>query len=477
MKSSITPNFAPRISHSGGRLLGGILIAASVLAAARCTDRDQGRLARRILEDHRARSRVKPLPAAQVIRLRLRAISTGATGDEMIEWDEGNYRETVSSACWKTVRGIQAGKEYFSDEDGVTRVTSDPLRFELRTRAYFWRRGYLFDNQQGARVDLGPADGASVSVRVTPRGGDPLLLTFDRRDLRLLGARARHFELVFASPTHLRDSSRRESPVDVEILWNGLPTGSLADTTVGGWTGRWSGKPIPVALSRLGRALTIPARVSGQTVRLALDASQDGPLRVRDSVADRLGLAFTDDVYGRRVARGARLEIGEVSFSSLVVGRTASLPEGIDAEAGGTLLRETVVELNPEAGSLRLHDPARWVIPEGFFRGLLDDDGNRAVAILQRKGERLRLLGPTAVPGALVLIPAAAKRFGLSEESRRVRGFHWGAPLPELSVVIGSDSEADFGEDGRLGWDLALAFHAFVDLPHRWVYLKPLARR
>ena len=83
------------------------------------------------------------MPAAQVIRLRLRAISTGATGDEMIEWDEGNYRETVSSACWKTVRGIQAGREYFSDEDGVTRVTSDPLRFELRTRAYFWRRGYL----------------------------------------------------------------------------------------------------------------------------------------------------------------------------------------------------------------------------------------------------------------------------------------------------------------------------------------------
>jgi hypothetical protein len=458
-----------------GRLSLVLLAASSLVAGAGCGERNQVRLARRILQDHRTRARVKPLPAAQVLRLQLHSPSGRGTGTQTIEWDGINYRETVSSACWKTVRGIQAGREYFSDEDGVTRVAADPLLHELVTRFYFWRRAYLFDDQQGARVDLGPADGASVSVKVTPRGGDPLLLTFDRRDLRLLSARARHFDLVFSSPTRLRDSSRRESPVDVEMVWTGLPTGMLADTASGGWTGRWSGSPQSVALSRLGRALTLPAHVSGEAVTLALDAAVDGPLRLRNSLADRLKLAFTPDVFDRAVASGASFQIGDVSFPSLVVEKTDSLPDGIDAAAGGTVLRETVVEIDPESASLRLHDPAKWVIPQGFFRGLVDDDGNRAAAILQRKGLRLRLLGPTARAGALVLTPEAARRFGVTGQSSTISGLFWGAPLADLSVSIGSDSDADFGEDGRLGWDVALAFHVFFDLPHRWAYLK--ARR
>jgi hypothetical protein len=156
-----------------------------------------------------------------------------------------------------------------------------------------------------------------------------------------------------------------------------------------------------------------------------------------------------------------------------VVERTDSLPDGIDAAAGGTVLRATVVEIDPEAESLRLYDPARWVIPQGFFRGLVDDDGNRAAAIFQRKGLRLRLLGPTATAAALVLTPEAARRFGMSVQASTISGLHWGAPLADLSASIGSDSDADFGEDGRFGWDVALAFHIFFDMPHRWAYLKP----
>jgi hypothetical protein len=249
----------------------------------------------------------------------------------------------------------------------------------------------------------------------------------------------------------------------------------LADTASGGWTGRWSGSPQSVALSRLGRALTFRAHVSGEAVTLALDAAVDGPLRVRDLLADRLKLVFTSDVFDRAVARGASLQIGDVSFPSLVVERTDSLPDGIDAEAGGTVLRETVVEIDPEAASLRLHDPAKWVIPQGFFRGLVDDDGNRAAAILQRKGLKLRLLGPTATAGALVLTPEAARRFGVSGQASTISGLFWGAPLADLPVSISADSDADFGEDGRFGWDVALAFHVFFDMPHRWAYLK--ARR
>src|SRR5262249_6973457 len=202
--------------------------------ATACTNREADRLARRILQDHRVRAKVKPLPAAQVLQLRLRSPSGRGSGFETIEWEDINYRETVSSACWKTVQGIQAGKEYFSDEDGVTRVTADPLLTELVTRFYFWRRGYLFEGQQGARVGFGPAERETVSVRLTPRGGNPLLLIFDRRDLRLLAAQSRHFDLAFSSPARMRDSSRRGTPVDVEILRAGLPTGLLADTAAGG---------------------------------------------------------------------------------------------------------------------------------------------------------------------------------------------------------------------------------------------------
>ena len=143
-------------------MLSFVLLAVSLLtAAAGCGERNQVRLARRILEDHRARARVKPLSSAQVLRLELRSRSGRGAGTQTIEWDGINYRETVSSACWKTVRGIQAGREYFSDEDGVTRVSAEPLLHELVTRFYFWRRAYLFDDQERAHVDLGPADGAS----------------------------------------------------------------------------------------------------------------------------------------------------------------------------------------------------------------------------------------------------------------------------------------------------------------------------
>jgi hypothetical protein len=209
-------------------------------------------------------------------------------------------------------------------------------------------------------------------------------------------------------------------------------------------------------------------------VTLALDAAVDGPVRVRDSLADRLKLAFTPDVFDRQVGRGASLEIGDVSFPSLVVERTDSLPDGIDAAAGGTVLRETVVEIDPESVSLRLYDPARWVIPEGFLRALVDDDGNRPAAIFQRKAVVLRLLGPTATVGTLVLTPEAARRLGLSGQTFRISGLHWGGvDLADLSASLGSDSVADFGEDGRFGWDVALAFHVFFDMPHRWAYLKP----
>ena len=81
-----------------------------------------------------------------MIRLALSAPGTSATGFHEIEWDARSYRETVSSAGFTTIRGLQGGKAYFTDEDGVTRVVSEPVLAELITRSYFWRRAYLFED-------------------------------------------------------------------------------------------------------------------------------------------------------------------------------------------------------------------------------------------------------------------------------------------------------------------------------------------
>jgi hypothetical protein len=35
--------------------------------------------------------------------------------------------------------------------------------------------------------------------------------------------------------------------------------------------------------------------------------------------------------------------------------------------------------------------------------------------------------------------------------------------------------DSDWGEDGRIGMDVLLRFHVYLDLPRRWVYLRPLA--
>jgi hypothetical protein len=453
------------------RLFGGILLLAS-LAAAGCTDRAQASLARRILQDHRARARVKPLAAAQLVRMHLASPAAGASGDATIQWDGENFRETVTSAGLTTVRGIQGGKGYFQDEDGVTRVVAEPFFSELVTRFYFWKRGYLFDDQERARVSLGPADDATVSVRIVPRGGEPLLLTFDRRDLRLRSARSRRLDLVFSSATRFRDSSRQQAAVDGEIVWIGLPTGPLSDTEAGGWSGRWGEGAAEAPFARLGRSVTFPARISGELVTLALDAAEDGPLRVRAGLADRLHLVFARDVFGRTVARGARLAVGGFSYDSLAVERSDALGEGIDAAAGAVFFRETVVEIDPNAGLARFHDPVRWVSANGFFRALVDDDGNRPAAIVRRKGQSLRLLAPTAIAGPLLLTPQALARLGLSGPVE-ISGLHLGMALPPLPAIPSTGSEADFGEDGRLGWDLVLRFHVFFDLPHRWMYLKP----
>jgi hypothetical protein len=450
------------------------------LAAAGCGERSDLGIARRILETHRRKARVKPLPGAQVVRLALTAAgSKGEAGTGRIEWDGQNYRETVDSAGWTTVRGIQAGKAFWTDEDSVTRVCSEPVLAELLTRSYFWRRAYLFDDLAGARLSLGPAEGKTVSVELRPRGGNPLRLTFVQGG-DLLSARSPGFAVDFRGPSAFTDRSRPDAPVDAEIRAVSLPSNALADKEAGGWSATWTSSPAEVSLSRAGGGIAMDGAIAGVPTRIAFDGSADGPLEIRAGLAQRLGLAPRMDVYGRRVARAGPLTVGSVSWPELLVQVSDRLPEGCDARAGGVFLRETVVELEAPANRIRLYDPRKWSPPPGFFKGLLDDDGDRATAILTFDGKLLRLRA--GVPGPPILLAReAARRVGLPESGQAE--LKWGtAPLPPLAISFpalsvsfpASGFDTEWGEDGALGQDVILRFHTFLDLPRRWAYLRPL---
>ena len=460
--------------YRGTRLA--LLFALAALAAAACGERSDLRIARRILENHRRHTRLKPLPGAQVVRLALSAAAgREGAGTGRIQWDGANYRETVSSAGWTTARGIQAGKAYFTDEDGVTRVASEPVLAELLTRSYFWRRAYLFDDLEQARLALGPADEKTVSVELTPRGGNALRLTFAGGG-DLISANSPRFHLDFRDRSRFTDRSRPAVPVEAEVRSITLPEDSMADTQAGGWSARWTATPAEAPLARIGRGVAVDGKIGGVPVRIALDAAADGPLRVRPRLAGRLGLSERGDVLGRRVSRGGPLSVATLSYPGLFLEISDEVPEGADAEAGGLFLRETIVELDSAAGSIRFHDPARWAAPPGYFRGLLDDDGDRAVAILRRGSGTLRLRAGTGSVSGIELAPESARRAGLSAPASVATDLKWGtAAVPSSAVTIRETGfDQDWGDDGSLGFEPLLRFHVFLDMPRRWAYLRPL---
>jgi len=438
-------------------------------------------MATRILERYQSASGAKPLPSRGAIRLGLRPVSGGAAGagSILIEWAPYRYRETVSSAGLTTIRGIESGKAYFTDEDGVTRVASEPILRELATRSYFWRRAWLFDDRDGARLLLGPAGADLASVELRYAAGNPLTLRFSRSSGALVEVSSPRFEMRFDSPTSFRDASDPALPFAGDVAWTGLPTREIPHTDVGGGSARFSAAAAGLAWTRVGGVLTVPARVGGVDVRLAVDASADRLLRISPALADRLKLRPATDAFGRRVVKGVSLELAAAAFPSLSAAVSDAIPGGADAAAGGCLYRETVVELDPAKGEISVHDPSHWAPPEGFFRTVIDDDGDRPVAILRNGSREVRLTeGSDTGSAQLRLAEASAARAGLAGV-QTAAGLNWGPQdLPPMRVeTVRGAFAPEWGDDGRMGWDALAPFHVFIDMPRRWTYLRLVGKR
>ena len=459
----------------------GLLLLVSLTAHGGCGENAPSRICARILDRYRKVSAAKPLPAGGMIRLRLAGIADtpAASGAAEILWEPGRYRESVSTAGMTTVRGIESGKAYFTDEDGVTRVGSEPVLRELLTRSYFWRRAWLFTEYEGALVSPGPADDATVSVRFELRGGNPLLLVFSRRDGSLVAARSPRFRLEFSSPRDFRDLSHPDRSCRGEIAWTGLPTSVFPSPEVGGGRARFDAPANRVAYEMVRGMLIVSATISGQPVRLVIDGAADGPLRLSPELAARLNLKFARDVYDRDIAPGASLTIGGATWPVLFAQKT-EVAAGADAVAGACVFREAVTEVDPTEKRFGIHDPAKWVLPNGYFRIVTDDDGDRPVVILYRASHALRLVegGDTGAAAAMTLAPESAARAGL-KNAREADGLRWGpVDLPPVPLRIsGEEVFPEWGDDGRLGWALIERFHTFLDMPNRWTYIQPIPGR
>ena len=270
------------------------------LLAAACGRSAETRVAERILERYQRQSGAKPLASAQLIQLSLTGPG-GSRGRTEISWQGPDYRERTESAGLVTVRGIQGGKGFYTDEDGVTRVASEPVLRELVTRFYFWRRAFLFQDHDKERPALGPADDATASVRFALRWGNPLELSFSRARRKPGRGSSPRFHLEYASPTRFKDLSDPTAPVETEIAWVGLPTGPLQGASHGRGPARFGGRfrRVP-ALDRAGRPDPAGAH-RGRCRRLRLDGEASGPVQVSEASRAGPACSFQRDVFGRQV--------------------------------------------------------------------------------------------------------------------------------------------------------------------------------
>jgi hypothetical protein len=77
----------------------------------------------------------------------------------------------------------------------------------------------------------------------------------------------------------------------------------------------------------------------------------------------------------------------------------------------------------------------------------------------------------------LALTAEALERLDVSGPGP-VGGMRWGPlELPDLSLQREGDRpDTGWGDDGKLGFAMLLRFQSHLDMPHRWIYVRPLGR-
>ena len=279
----------------------GLLPLAALLAAAACGQIAQREIAQRILERYRKSASVKPLAAAQVIRLKLTG-PNGSKGTAEISWQGADYRERRESAGLVTIRGLQGGKAYYTDEDGVTRVASEPVVRELTTRFYVWRRAFPVpgSRQGAARARTGRRRHRLRAIQ--PEVGQPARA-------RLLAARRRPRRRPVAPvPARVRESDTVQGCVRPGCSGRDR---DRVDRPADGSPGRRRGGrlagPVP------GRVCRVPARDDRRRPGLRGVCSRRSgaraPRRVGGRPRARVGRARSQDRPARsfRTSSGARL--------------------------------------------------------------------------------------------------------------------------------------------------------------------------
>ena len=108
---------------------------------------------------------------------------------------------------------------------------------------------------------------------------------------------------------------------------------------------------------------------------------------------------------------------------------------------------------------------------------MIDDDGDRPVAILDRGTQKLRVAAGSDIGGvSLELAAASARRAGL-EKQTKAGDMLWGAAKISVQRLRVADRGffPDWGDDGRMGFPLLLRYHSYMHMPTRWIYLRVAA--
>ena len=368
--------------------------------------------------------------------------AAGSRAVDEILWETRRYRESVSSAGLTTIRGIESGKAYFTDQDGVTRVVSDQVLRELTTRSYFWRRAWLFEERERAWLDLGPARTRRPSrSSLRPEGGNPLTLTFSRaRRPAPRGALAAVRPRVHVAPglpRRLRSAPTRSTARSPGSACRRARSPRRTSAAASARFGAAAADGAP--FERRSGALIVP----GDRLGGSRSASRSTPPRTarsscRPSSRRRLGLVFAPDVFGRFVAPGASLEVAGVVVPVAVgpaIARAAARRGRRDRRRlplprGGRRVRPGG---RPRcASTTRRRGPRR----RATSAIVIDDDDDRPVAILNRgKSEAARWR-----PAATRARPRSSwPRRAPSAKGWRARtrptGFTWGLiHLPPLPI-------------------------------------------